>query len=60
MEQAQQGEDFRSMLARMERAGHLRRVTRNIHPRHITALCNQAATAILCESVEDYGIPVVG
>jgi 2,5-furandicarboxylate decarboxylase 1 len=53
-------EDFRDMLARMEREGHLRRVAKTISPRHITALCGQAPAAVLCESVEDYDIPVVG
>jgi 2,5-furandicarboxylate decarboxylase 1 len=53
-------EDFRSMLARMETAGHLRRVSKTIKPQHISALCAQAPAAILCEAVEDYDIPVVG
>ena len=60
MEQDRRNEDFRGMLARMEREGHLRRVTKTISPRHITALCGQAPSAVLCEAVEDYDIPVVG
>jgi 2,5-furandicarboxylate decarboxylase 1 len=60
IEQDRRNEDFRGMLARMEREGHLRRVTKTISPRHITALCGQAPSAILCESVADYDIPVVG
>ncbi|HVY57889.1 MAG TPA: UbiD family decarboxylase [Xanthobacteraceae bacterium] len=53
-------EDFRTMLARMERAGHLRRAKRVIRPEHITALCGKAPAAVLCETVEGYDIPVVG
>jgi 2,5-furandicarboxylate decarboxylase 1 len=53
-------EDFRGMLARMEREGQLRRVTKPIHPRHISALCNQAPAALLCEKVEGYDVPVAG
>jgi 2,5-furandicarboxylate decarboxylase 1 len=53
-------EDFRDMLARMERDGHLRRVAKTISPRHITALCGKASSALLCEAVDDYDIPVVG
>ena len=60
MDQDRRNEDFRGMLARMEREGHLRRVTKTISPRHITALCGQAPSAVLCEAVEDYDIPVVG
>lgn len=60
MDQGRRNEDFRGMLARMEREGHLRRVTKTISPRHITALCGQAPSAVLCEAVEDYDIPVVG
>lgn len=48
------------MLARMEREGHLCRVQKSIRPEHITALCSKASTALMCESVEDYDIPVVG
>ncbi len=48
------------MLARMERDGHLRRVAKTISPRHITALCGKASSALLCEAVDDYDIPVVG
>ncbi len=53
-------EDFRTMLARMEAAGHLRRIHKPIKPQHISALCAQASAAILCEAVEGYDIPVVG
>lgn len=53
-------EDFRGMLRRMEAEGQLRRVAKPISPRHITALCSQAPTALLCETVDDYRIPVVG
>jgi 2,5-furandicarboxylate decarboxylase 1 len=53
-------EDFRTMLARMERDGHLRRVKKSIRPEHITALCGKAPTAIMCEAVAGYDIPVVG
>jgi 2,5-furandicarboxylate decarboxylase 1 len=58
--QSNRQEDFRGMLSRMEREGQLRRVTRAIHPRHISALCNQAPTALLCEKVDDYDVPVAG
>lgn len=60
MDEERPSEDFRGMLSRMEREGHLRRVAKRISPRHITALCGQAPTAVLCETVEDYEIPVVG
>lgn len=53
------GEDFRGMLARMEAAGHIRRVGKPIKPQHISALCHQAPAAVLCEAVEDYTTPVV-
>lgn len=53
-------EDFRAMLARMERAGHLRRIKKSIRPEHITALCGKAPAALMCEAVEGYDIPVVG
>ncbi len=53
-------EDFRAMLVRMEAAGQLRRIAKPIKPQHISALCARAPAAILCESVEDYAIPVVG
>ena len=43
---AQDYEDFRGMLARMEREGHLRRVKKKISPRDITALCGQARAAM--------------
>jgi 2,5-furandicarboxylate decarboxylase 1 len=59
MEPDRCSEDFRGMLTRMESEGYLRRVTKSISPRHITALCGQAPAAILCQSVEDYDIPVV-
>jgi 2,5-furandicarboxylate decarboxylase 1 len=58
--QSNRQEDFRGMLSRMEREGQLRRVTRPVHPRHISALCNQAPTALLCEKVEGYDTPVAG
>src|SRR3954465_14537310 len=60
IEQDRRNEDFRGMLARMEREGHLRRVTKTISPRHITALCGQAPSAVLCEAVDGYDIPVAG
>jgi 2,5-furandicarboxylate decarboxylase 1 len=60
MDQARRKEDFRGMLERMEREGHLQRVKKTISPRHITALCGQAPAALLCESAEGYDIPVVG
>ena len=58
MSRATNTEDFRGMLARMEREGQLARVGKRISPRHITALASQAPTAILCEDVEGYVIPV--
>jgi 2,5-furandicarboxylate decarboxylase 1 len=60
MDQARRKEDFRGMLERMEREGHLQRVKKTISPLHITALCGQAPAALLCESAEGYDIPVVG
>src|SRR5690349_24830289 len=53
-------EDFRTMLARMERDGHLRRIKKPIRPEYITALCGQAPAALMCDAVEGYDIPVVG
>jgi 2,5-furandicarboxylate decarboxylase 1 len=53
-------EDFRSMLSRMEAAGHVLRVAKPVQPQHISALCAQAPAAVLCEQVDDYGIPVIG
>lgn len=53
-------EDFRSMLVRMEREGHLHRVKKAIRPEYISALCGKAPNALLCEAVEGYDIPVVG
>jgi 2,5-furandicarboxylate decarboxylase 1 len=53
-------EDFRGMLRRMESEGQLRRIRKPISPHHITALCSQAPTALLCETVDDYGISVAG
>jgi len=53
-------EDFRAMLARMERDGHLRRVKKTIRPEHITALCGKAPAALMCEAVEGYDVPVAG
>ena len=58
MARATNMEDFRGMLARMEREGQLARVTKRINPRHITALASQASTAILCANVAGYDIPV--
>ena len=52
------GEDFRGMLARMEREGHLRTVDRPISPRHISALACRAPAAVVCRAVDDYPIPV--
>jgi 2,5-furandicarboxylate decarboxylase 1 len=52
-------EDFRQMLSRMEASGHLTRISKRISPKHITALSTQASTAIRCDEVDDYGIPVV-
>jgi len=53
-------EDFRTMIARMERDGHLRRIKKPIRPEYITALCGQAPAALMCDAVEGYDIPVVG
>ncbi|EWY36875.1 ubiquinone biosynthesis protein UbiD [Skermanella stibiiresistens SB22] len=53
-------EDFRGMLARMEREGQLRRIAKPVRPQHITALTGKAPTALMFDAVEDYGIPVVG
>jgi len=53
-------EDFREMLVRMEALGHLQKVKKKISPQFLTALFTAAPRALLCESVDDYGIPVVG
>ncbi len=53
-------EDFRSMLARMEREGQLRPVGKQVKPQHITAVIGQAPQALLFKSVEDYDVPIVG
>lgn len=53
-------EDFRGMLSRMEKEGRLRRVAKPISPKHLTALFTQAPTALVCEQVDDYAIPVAG
>ena len=51
-------EDFRGMVDRMEREDHLRRITKPIDARHITALSVKAPAAILCENVKDFEAPV--
>ena len=53
-------ETFRTMLARMEAAGELRRIRTTVKPHHVSALCQQAATALLFEVVEGYDVPIVG
>ena len=39
------GEDFRGLLGRLERAGLLRRVKREVDPRHFSTLLEQASSA---------------
>jgi 2,5-furandicarboxylate decarboxylase 1 len=53
-------EDFRGMVARMERAGHVVRVRKPVSPRHVSALCAQAQGAVLYERVDGYDMPMVG
>jgi 2,5-furandicarboxylate decarboxylase 1 len=53
-------EDFRAMLARMEREGRLARIRKPVKPQHVSALCAQAPSALMCEKVEGYDIPIVG
>ena len=60
MSEDRRNEDFRDMLQRMERDGELKRTRKPISPRHVTALCNQAPAAVLCERVEGYDIPIAG
>ena len=51
---------FRTMLAGMEEAGQLRRIAKAVKPQHVSALCQQASTALLFDSVEGYDVPIVG
>ena len=53
-------EDFRAMLARMEEAGHVRRITRVVKPQHTSTLIAQAPQALLFDHVEDYDMPIAG
>lgn len=53
-------EDFRAMLLRMEKEGHLQKVKKKISPQFLTALFTSAPNALLCETIEGYDIPVVG
>ena len=54
------GEDFRGLLGRLERAGLLRRVKREVDPRHFSTLLEQARGPLLFERVKGYDSPAVG
>lgn len=53
-------EDFRGMLARLEQAGVLRRIKREVDPRHFSTLLEQARGPLLFERVKGYGGVAVG
>ena len=53
-------EDFRGLLARLERAGVLRRIKREVDPRHFSTLLEQARGPLLFERVKGYDSPAVG
>ncbi len=52
-------EDFRCMLRRMESEGCLRRTARSISPQFVSALCAKSTTAVYCETVAGYSVPIV-
>jgi len=45
---------FRDFLDQLEAAGQLRRLTKPVDPRHLSALGNQATTACLFENIKGY------
>ena len=53
-------EDFRGLLARLEAAGILRRIKREVDPRHFSTLLEQARGPLLFERVKGYEHPAVG
>lgn len=53
-------EDFRGLLARLEAAGVLRRIKREVDPRHFSTLLEQARGPLLFERVKGYEHPAVG
>jgi 2,5-furandicarboxylate decarboxylase 1 len=53
-------EDFRGFLARLESAGVLRRIKREVDPRHFSTLLEQARGPLLFERVKGYDAPAVG
>ena len=53
-------EDFRGLLARLESAGVLRRIKREVDPRHFSTLLEQARGPLLFERVKGYDSPAVG
>ncbi|MFQ6110993.1 MAG: UbiD family decarboxylase [Nitrospinota bacterium] len=54
-------EDIRSLLARMEESGDLKRIKEEVDPRHISPLVekNRKECAVLIEKVKGYDIPVL-
>ncbi len=53
-------EDFRGLLARLETAGVLRRIKRDVDPRHFSTLLEQARGPLLFERVKGYADAAVG
>lgn len=53
-------EDFRGYLARLEAAGVLRRIKREVDPRHFSTLLEQARGPLLFERVKGYDAPAAG
>ncbi len=53
-------EDFRGLLARLERAGVLRRVKRDVDPRYFSTLLEQARGPLLFERVKGFDGMAVG
>ncbi len=51
---------FRTMLVDMETRGHLRHIMKTVKPQYVSALCQQATTALMFDDVEGYDIPMVG
>jgi 2,5-furandicarboxylate decarboxylase 1 len=53
-------EDFRGLLARLESVGVLRRIKREVDPRHFSTLLEQARGPLLFERVKGYEHPAAG
>ncbi len=53
-------EDFRGLLGRLESAGVLKRIKREVDPRHFSTLLEQARGPLLFDRVKGYDHPAVG